>query len=264
MVNICTNYQIPNVTEIVVVVQINQNHNNHNNHNNQPTMTSQAVQTVTQWWIDNRIDNLLPVDFEPDLAVVLASIKAGYTELYGRLPSRLRQNDQIVSSVLEKAPDQLASVVDVLLEANEYVRAARHALCLVKLDPGNMLHAGRLLYNSSFVQQAVQQDGKVFERLDFTQRSSVALMLIACKTHPPAWKFASTTLVEQLEKLMHVTALANQPDQPHQPHQTDQTDQTDQIDTIFNVLWQVHNMDNKSTTSTTSTKSPLTSDQCGQ
>jgi hypothetical protein len=79
-------------------------------------MTSQAVQTLTQWWIDNRIDNLLPLDFEPDLSVVLANIKAGYTELYARLPSRLRQDDQIVSSVSEKAPDQLASV-DVLLSS---------------------------------------------------------------------------------------------------------------------------------------------------
>ena len=196
-------------------------------------MASQAVQTLTQWWIDNRIDNLLPVDFEPDLAVVLANIKAGDTELYARLPSRLRQDDQIVSSVLEKAPDQLASVVDVLLEANESVRAVQHALRVVKLDPGNMCYAGRLLYNWSFVQHAVQQDGRVFEHLDFTRRSSVALMLIACKTHPPAWKFASTTIIEQLEKLMHVT------------NQTDPTDPTSQINAIFNVLWQVHNMDTK-------------------
>ncbi len=162
--------------------------------------------------------------------MVLANIKAGSTELYARLPSRLRQDDQIVSSVLEKAPDQLASVVDVLLEANEPFRAIQYALRLVKLDPGNMLHTGRLLYNSSFVQQAVQQDGRVFEHLDFDRRNSVPLMLTACKTHPTAWKFASTTIIEQLEKLMHVTS------------QTDPTDPTSQINAIFNVLWQVHNI----------------------
>ena len=158
-----------------------------------------AIAKATQWWIDDRVDKLLPLDFVPDREVVLKNIEDN-AELYVRLPSALRQDDQIVTSVLNKAPDMFPCVATSL--QHDTKRAQQHLLRLIKLDPQNILHAGSLLYDSELLLTAVRQDGRVFQHLDHQRRSDAKLMLLACKTHRQAWQHASDQIVEQLTRMM--------------------------------------------------------------